>query len=71
MTAIVAGGDDYEILAAVPPDRVERFRQLAAASGVSVTDVGVFAGTVDVEIVGAGGLPLDLDSTGWDHFDGR
>ncbi len=71
MTAIVAGGDDYEILAAVSPDRVERFRQLAAVRGVSITDVGVFAGTVGVDIVGAGGLPLDLDSTGWDHFGGR
>jgi thiamine-monophosphate kinase len=38
---ILTNGDDYEILAAVPPDRFAAFREAASKAGVSVTDIGV------------------------------
>ena len=42
---IVAGGDDYEILCAIPENRFEAFAQAAAAAGVAVTAIGtVIAG---------------------------
>ena len=43
--AIVAGGDDYEILCTVPEDRFEAFAQAARRAGVAVTSIGtVIAG---------------------------
>jgi thiamine-monophosphate kinase len=38
---IVGGGDDYEILAAVPPEAAPRFEAGAADAGVRVTEIGV------------------------------
>lgn len=38
--AILGGGDDYEILAAVPPDAAPAFEAEAAAAGVAVTAIG-------------------------------
>ncbi len=39
------GGDDYELIAAVPPDNAEAFEAAATAAGVAATRVGdVFAG---------------------------
>src|ERR1700722_14873855 len=44
--AILSGGDDYEILCAIPEDRVEAFAQAAAAAGVATTPIGtILAGT--------------------------
>ena len=43
--AIVSGGDDYEILCAIPEDRFEAFAQAAGLAGVAVTSIGtVIAG---------------------------
>ena len=40
LDALVTGGDDYEILCAVPPGRVAPFREACAAAGVSVAEIG-------------------------------
>jgi thiamine-monophosphate kinase len=66
--ALVAGGDDYEVLAAVMPDKAEDFRNAAAASGVAVTEIGWFAEGAGVSITGRDGHPARIESTGWDHF---
>ena len=43
--AIVSGGDDYEILCAIPENRFEAFAQEAGEAGVAVTSIGtVIAG---------------------------
>ena len=43
--ALVSGGDDYEILCAIPEDRFEAFAQAAGQAGVAVTSIGtVIAG---------------------------
>ncbi len=52
----LSGGDDYEILCAVPPEAVPAFRAEAEAVGVPVAEIG---------IVEAGdGLPLFVDGLG-------
>ena len=38
--AIVSGGDDYEILCAIPEDRFEAFAQAGRLAGVPVTSIG-------------------------------
>ena len=37
---LLTGGDDYEILAAVPPEKAEAFGRAAQAAGVTVTRIG-------------------------------
>jgi thiamine-monophosphate kinase len=51
------GGEDYELLAALPPD---------AAPPVPVTVVGRLTDGADVLLLDAAGAPQAL--TGWDHF---
>jgi thiamine-monophosphate kinase len=68
LTGILAGGDDYEILAAVPFEHAARFAAAAAESGVSVTQIGVLEPGEGVCIEGPGGMPLRLEKPGWDHF---
>lgn len=65
---VLSGGDDYEVLAAVRPDRADAFREAAAKSGVAVTEVGRLAEGQGVTVTGRDGRPLDIECGGWDHF---
>lgn len=64
----MTGGDDYEVLAAVPATRADAFKADAAASGVAVNAIGQFEGEAGVRVLGADGAPVAVDRTGWDHF---
>jgi len=66
--AIVAGGDDYEVLAAIPPDAAPSFEAAAHAARIHVTHIGEITAAPGVAIAGPDGAPLQLRSTGWDHF---
>ncbi|MCC7251095.1 thiamine-phosphate kinase [Hyphomicrobium sp.] len=68
LAVVATGGDDYQVLAAVAPDRAEAFRRAAAESGVHVTEIGRLADGAGVTITGLDGRPLALGATGWDHF---
>ncbi|PPQ37049.1 thiamine-phosphate kinase [Rhodoblastus acidophilus] len=43
LESVVTGGDDYEIVCAVAPERAALFEQLADAAGVAVTRIGAAA----------------------------
>ena len=46
LEALISGGDDYEILCAIPEDRFEAFALAAGQAGVAVTSIGtIIAGT--------------------------
>jgi thiamine-monophosphate kinase len=69
MALALTGGDDYELLAAMPAHAVEpAAEQLRARFGVSLADIG---GIIDE---GRGIVVVDEDGTaplepgGWDHF---
>ncbi|MBV1693665.1 MAG: thiamine-phosphate kinase [Hyphomicrobiales bacterium] len=64
----MTGGDDYEVLAAVPATRADGFKADAAAAGVVVTAIGQFEGDAGVRVLGPDGAPVAVDRTGWDHF---
>lgn len=64
----LTGGDDYEVLAAIPAVAADAFRAAAAAVGVMVTAIGRFEAEAGVRILDAGGAPIAVDRTGWDHF---
>jgi thiamine-monophosphate kinase len=67
---LITAGDDYEVLATVPPDRSAAFAAAAAAAAIPVTRIGtISAGPPALTVKGADGRPLVLPQrTGWDHF---
>jgi thiamine-monophosphate kinase len=68
-TTCLTGGDDYELLLAVPPDRSQALRDAAARSGIPVTRIGHFhSGPPEVMVRQASGEPLALTKGGWSHF---
>ena len=69
LETVLTGGDDYEILAAIPPGKQEAFRRAAQAAGVPVTRIGSLSeGDGGVTFVGATGEPLHLSRAGYDHL---
>jgi thiamine-monophosphate kinase len=66
---LVCGGDDYEILCAVPPDAKVSFELLAREAGVAVTAFGVVVGPGAEEILlGLGGSRQVFASDRFSHF---
>ena len=66
---VIAGGDDYEVLACVPAEKVEALRQEASGAGVAVTEIGtVIAGEGEARFLGLDGKPLVLAQTSYSHF---
>jgi thiamine-monophosphate kinase len=67
--AIVAGGDDYEVLCAVPENRLAAFAQAAGAAGVAVTSIGaVVAGVSAPKFLDAQGSEIGLKRLSYSHF---
>jgi thiamine-monophosphate kinase len=66
---ILTGGDDYEILASVPRDKVAALREQALARGVVVTEIGVvLAGDADARLLDQAGRPLAFAHPSFSHF---
>ncbi len=64
-----AGGDDYELLLAVPPDQAGTLWRVCTQSGVAVTRIGRFGpGTEGVSGVRGDGSAAEFGSGGWSHF---
>jgi thiamine-monophosphate kinase len=67
--AIVSGGDDYEILCAIPESNFEAFAQAAARAGVAVTSIGtVIADTSAPRFLDAQGREIALPRLSYSHF---
>jgi thiamine-monophosphate kinase len=67
--AIVSGGDDYEILCAIPENRFEAFAQAAQQAGVAVTSIGtVIAGPSVPKFLDAQGGEIVLQRLAYSHF---
>ena len=68
--AVVASGDDYEVLAAVAPTEAAAFEHAArlAAPDIPMSCVGAMTAGTGVLLEHADGIPLLLDRTGWEHF---
>lgn len=65
----LTGGDDYELLLAVPPANEPALAEAAARAGIAVTRIGAFhAGPPEVMVRGPDGVPLALGPGGWSHF---
>lgn len=69
ISAILAGGDDYEILAAVAAEHAAPFEAAASKSGVPVTRIGAIGAGMDAPIfLNADGTALNLETHGFEHF---
>jgi thiamine-monophosphate kinase len=67
--AIVAGGDDYEILCTIPEDRFEAFVQAARLAAVAVTSIGtIIAGSPVPRFLDAEGRAIALPRLSYSHF---
>lgn len=67
--AIVSGGDDYEILCAIPPNRFEAFAQAADIAGIAVTAIGsITAGKPVPKFLDAAGREIALQRLSYSHF---
>jgi thiamine-monophosphate kinase len=69
MQTILAGGDDYEVLATVPPEKAAAFRSACAAAGVPAQAIGrIVPGEGSARFLGPDGKPLALERTAYSHF---
>src|SRR6202790_1126671 len=70
MQALVSGGDDYEILCAIPEDAFEAFARAADTAGVTVSSIGtVIGGTSSPpKFLDAQGRDMPLPRLSYSHF---
>ncbi len=66
--AALTGGDDYEILCAVPPSSAPAFEAAGRAGGVALACVGVATTGEGVSLRGIDGAPLPLPRGSFQHF---
>jgi thiamine-monophosphate kinase len=65
----LTGGDDYEIVCAVPPRKVVSFQAAAAKAGVPLAEVGVIAkGSAPPQFLDGSGKPLTFKQLSFSHF---
>lgn len=69
MADVLTGGDDYELLVAVAPDRLATAQAAAAAAGTPLSVVGRLAAGLAgrVRALDSNGAPLALSRLGWTH----
>jgi thiamine-monophosphate kinase len=67
--SILSGGDDYEILCAIPENRFEAFAQAATLAGVAVTSIGtIIAGPAVPRFIDGQGAEIALPRLSYSHF---
>jgi thiamine-monophosphate kinase len=69
LVTCLTGGDDYELLLAVPPANEAALQRAAQTAGVPVTRIGDFcSGPTRVTVSGPDGEAMALPAGGWSHF---
>jgi len=69
LATILTGGDDYEILAAVPEAEADAYAAAAEAAGVPVTAIGtIVAGSGPARVIGPDGAAITFGRASHDHF---
>jgi thiamine-monophosphate kinase len=67
-SAVIAGGDDYELLFTAPPQRAAELGGAMKDAGVTVTALGSMAQGIGAVVLGPNGQPIILDKAGYAHF---
>jgi thiamine-monophosphate kinase len=65
---VLGGGDDYEILAAIPPGAYAAMAEAAGTAGIGITAIGAFGEGKGVTVLGQDGRPLSIRKGSYSHF---
>lgn len=65
---LATGGDDYELLFTAPPEAEKAIRDLAAATGVTITEIGAIDDGAGVRLLDAAGRVIPVATAGYRHF---
>ena len=65
---VLAGGDDYQILFTVEPERVELLTSVSAETNTSVTRIGRIIDGQGVCLFGSNGERVEIAESGFSHF---
>jgi len=68
LETVLTGGDDYEIVACIPENRLPEFRAAAAAAQVEVTTIGRIEDGEGMAVIGPNGQVLKLKQASFSHF---
>ncbi|HRE13820.1 MAG TPA: thiamine-phosphate kinase [Usitatibacteraceae bacterium] len=68
LTAIVAGGDDYELCFTAPPNARESIEEMGEMLGVPVTRIGRILKGSGVKLLDESGKAVPTDGRGFDNF---
>lgn len=66
--ALLAGGDDYELLFCAPPEADDALAALSARLALPLTRIGAMQSGDGVRLVDAAGAELPVGRRGYDHF---
>ena len=64
----LTGGDDYEIVCTVPPDKAESFKAAAKSADVAVSAIGEIAAGEGARFIGSDGEPIAFPHASFSHF---
>ena len=65
---VLTGGDDYEILCVVSPDKAAALKAAASAVKVAITEIGTVGTGEGARLLGANGKALDYARPSFSHF---
>ena len=68
LESVLTGGDDYEIVAAVPENRLAGLRAAGERAGVAITTIGRIESGRGVAVLDAEGQPIALKRASFSHF---
>lgn len=68
LSALIAGGDDYEILMTAPPESTAQLIEAARTLSVEFTPIGRIVAGAGVHIIGPDGHDVAVGQGGWRHF---
>jgi thiamine-monophosphate kinase len=68
LESVLTGGDDYEVLAAIPESHFAVFAEAAGKAGVPVAVIGRFGPGEGVSVVGPDGEELSFAKSSFSHF---
>jgi thiamine-monophosphate kinase len=68
ITAVLTGGDDYEILFTAPQGAAPEIMKLAQSLNVPVARIGRMRREAGVKVLKADGSVRDIEQGGWQHF---
>lgn len=68
LSLALAGGEDYELLFTVPPEKMPDLSEILDRMGTAVTEIGDITEERGLRLLGADGAELSVDVRGYDHF---